>query len=167
MISPPFALLFELMSTVLREPNGQPRVPREPGILKRFAGLVEDRTAVASNHAREQAICAQTGIHSRLLIVQSVIVADRSICYKADRNGLVKWHRPRLIATLAVFVRLELASFDVVGVLLDIGVPLLGKVVQREDRRKWTDWYAGAAVDALDRVNEELSTCSNPGRPSS
>src|SRR6516165_6290628 len=35
-------------------------------------------------------------------------------------------------------------------------MPLLGKVVQRENRRDWTDGYAGAAVDALYRVNEEL-----------
>src|SRR5215469_16575364 len=51
---------------------------------------------------------------------------------------------------------LELACFDVVGVFLNVRVPLFGKVVQREDRRNWADRYTGAAVDALDRVNEEL-----------
>src|SRR4029450_9183011 len=61
-----------------------------------------------------------------------------------------------------VFVRLELASFDVAGVLLNVGVPLLGKVIQREDRRNWADWYAGAAVDALDRVNEQLVNLFEP-----
>ena len=66
-----------------------------------------------------------------------------------------------------VFVRLELASFDVAGVLLNVGVPLLGKVIQREDRRNWADWYAGAAVDALEGSMNSWSTCSNPGRPSS
>src|SRR5262249_23635543 len=40
--------------------------------------------------------------------------------------------------------------------LLNERVPLLGKVIQREDRRNGADWYAGTAVDALDRVNEEL-----------
>jgi hypothetical protein len=29
--------------------------------------------------------------------------------------------------------RLELASFDVAGILLDVGMPPLGKVVKRED----------------------------------
>jgi hypothetical protein len=61
-----------------------------------------------------------------------------------------------------VFVRLELASFDVAGVLLNVGVPLLGKVIQREDRQNWADWYAGSAVDALDRVNEELVNLFEP-----
>src|SRR5438034_7335402 len=53
-------------------------------------------------------------------------------------------------------IRLELATRDVVGVLLDVGVPLLGQVVQREDRRNGTDRNACAAVDALNRVDEEL-----------
>src|SRR4030095_11749002 len=61
-----------------------------------------------------------------------------------------------------VFFRLELASFDVAGVLLNVGVPLLRKVIQREDRRNWADWYAGAAVDALDRVNEQLVNLFEP-----
>ena len=61
-----------------------------------------------------------------------------------------------------VVVRLELASFDVAGVRFNVGVPLLGKVVKREDRRNWTDWHAGAAVDALDRINEELVDLLEP-----
>src|SRR6266478_5360636 len=55
-----------------------------------------------------------------------------------------------------VRIRLELATRDIVGVLLDVGVPLLGQVVQREDRRNGTNRNAGAAVDALNRVDEEL-----------
>jgi len=55
-----------------------------------------------------------------------------------------------------VRIRLELAIRDVVGVFLDVGVPLLGQVVQREDRRNGADRNAGAAVDALNRVDEEL-----------
>jgi hypothetical protein len=55
-----------------------------------------------------------------------------------------------------VLVRLELASFDVAGVLLNIGVPFLGKVIQRENRRNRANWYACATVDALDGVNKEL-----------
>src|SRR6266481_5366675 len=53
-------------------------------------------------------------------------------------------------------IRLELASIDVVGVLLDVGVPLLGKGVQSEDCRHGADRNTGSAVDALDRVDEEL-----------
>ena len=63
---------------------------------------------------------------------------------------------------LPVSFRLELASFDVAGVLLNVGVPLLGKVILREDRRNWADWYASATVDALDRVNEELVNLFEP-----
>src|SRR5215471_1020187 len=55
-----------------------------------------------------------------------------------------------------MFVLLELAAFDVVGVFLNVRVPLLGKVIEREDRRNRADWHARAAVDALHRVNEEL-----------
>src|SRR5437867_2042427 len=55
-----------------------------------------------------------------------------------------------------VRIRLELATRNVVGVLLDVGVPLLGQVVQREDRRNGADRNAGTAVDALNRVDEEL-----------
>src|SRR5262249_16538161 len=54
------------------------------------------------------------------------------------------------------FVRLELACFDVAGIFLNVAMPLFGKVVQREDRRNWADRHTGAAVDTLDRVNEEL-----------
>jgi hypothetical protein len=53
-------------------------------------------------------------------------------------------------------IRLELAIRDAVGVLLDVGVPLLWQIVQREDRRNGADRNAGAAVDTLDRVDEEL-----------
>src|SRR4030095_1000979 len=67
----------------------------------------------------------------------------------------------RLYAVLCL-VRLELASFDVARVLLNVGVPLLGKVIQRKDRRNWADWYAGAAVDALDRGNEQLVNLLEP-----
>ena len=65
---------------------------------------------------------------------------------------------PRTETGLRRLVRicLELATRNVVGVLLDVGVPLLGQVVQREDRRNGADRNAGAAVDALDRVDEEL-----------
>ena len=78
------------------------------------------------------------------------------------------WHGSAVDGLLClVFVRLELASFDVAGVLLNVGVPLLGKVIQREDRQNWADWYAGSAVDALDRVNEDLVNLFDPGRPSS
>src|SRR5215813_6147207 len=62
----------------------------------------------------------------------------------------------------SVFFRLELAAFDVIGVLLNVGVPFLGKVIQREDRRNWADWHARAAVNALDRVNEELVNLFEP-----
>lgn len=55
-----------------------------------------------------------------------------------------------------VFVRLEFDSFDVVGVLLNVGLPLLWKIVQCEYSRNWADWYVSAAVYALDRANEEL-----------
>src|SRR6476646_11550909 len=73
------------------------------------------------------------------------------------------WHGSAVDGLLClVFVRLELASFDVAGVLLNVGVPLLGKVIQREDRQIWADWYAGSAVDALDRVNEELVNLFEP-----
>ena len=64
--------------------------------------------------------------------------------------------RPRLVGT-------KLASFDVAGVLLNVGVPFLGKVIQREYRRNRANWYAGAAVDALDRVNEKLINLFEPG----
>ncbi len=63
--------------------------------------------------------------------------------------GRAKWHSAAIDGLRwLVFVRMELASFDVVGVLLNVGVPLLGKIIQREDRRNRADWYAGAAVDA-------------------
>jgi hypothetical protein len=55
-----------------------------------------------------------------------------------------------------VHIRLELATRDVVGVLLDIGVPFLRQVVQREDRRNGADRNASAAVDTFDRVDEQL-----------
>jgi hypothetical protein len=35
-------------------------------------------------------------------------------------------------------------------------MPLLGKVVQSKNRRNRADWYARAAVDALDGINKEL-----------
>jgi len=63
---------------------------------------------------------------------------------------------------IPVSFRLELASFDVAGVLLNVGVPFLGKVIQREDRRNWADWHARAAVNALDRVNEKLVNLFEP-----
>jgi hypothetical protein len=45
---------------------------------------------------------------------------------------------------------------EVSGVLfLEVG-PLLGKVISGEDRRDRADWNAGAAVDALDGIDEEL-----------
>src|SRR6266852_3940126 len=65
------------------------------------------------------------------------------------------FHGTRVLRRL-VRVHLELATRNVVGVLLDVGVPLLGQVVQREDRRNGADRNAGAAVDALNRVDEEL-----------
>jgi hypothetical protein len=55
-----------------------------------------------------------------------------------------------------VSIGLEFASFNVAGVLLNVGVPLFRKVVESEDRRNRANWHTGAAVDALDRVNEEL-----------
>src|SRR4029077_1706366 len=61
-----------------------------------------------------------------------------------------------------VSVGVELACFDVAGVLLNVGVPLLGKVVESEDRRNRADWHTGAAVDALDRVDEELVDLFEP-----
>jgi len=64
-----------------------------------------------------------------------------------------------------VRIRLELATRDVVGILLDVGVPLPGQVVQREDRRNGADRNAGTAVDALNRVDEELVYRIEP-RPS-
>jgi hypothetical protein len=42
------------------------------------------------------------------------------------------------------------------GVLFLEAFPLLGQVVAAEDRRNRANGYAGAAVDALDRVDEEL-----------
>lgn len=53
-------------------------------------------------------------------------------------------------------IRLELATRDVVGILFDVGMPFLGQVVQREDRRNGADRDAGAAVDTFDRIDEEL-----------
>src|SRR5215469_17150562 len=61
-----------------------------------------------------------------------------------------------------VFFRVELASFDVVGVLLNVRVPLLGKIVQSKDRRNGADRDARATIDALDRVNEELVDLFKP-----
>ena len=74
---------------------------------------------------------------------------------KCNRDVLPKLRRP-------VFIRLELASLDVGGVPLNIGVPLFRKVIEREDCRNWADWDASAAVDALDRVNEKLVNLFEP-----
>ena len=45
---------------------------------------------------------------------------------------------------------------EVRGVLLSKVGPLLRQVVLREDGRDWAGRNAGAAVDALDRIDEEL-----------
>ena len=63
---------------------------------------------------------------------------------------------------LGELFRRELAGLHVALVEFRILLPLLGKVVQRKDRRDWADWYAGAAVDAFDRVNEELVDLFEP-----
>ena len=66
-----------------------------------------------------------------------------------------------------VFVRLELASFDVAGVLLNVGVPLLGKVIQRKIAETGqTGTQAPQSMHSTGSMNS-WSTCSNPGRPSS
>ena len=65
-----------------------------------------------------------------------------------------RYHRSGL--RRLVRICLELATRNIVRVLLDVGVPLLGQVVQREDRLNGADRNAGAAVDALNRVDEEL-----------
>jgi hypothetical protein len=44
----------------------------------------------------------------------------------------------------------------VVGIFLGEVVPLLGKIISSVNRRYWADRDAGATVDALHRVDEEL-----------
>src|SRR5438093_9915624 len=73
------------------------------------------------------------------------------------------FHGTRVLRRL-VRIRLELATRDVVGVLLDVGVPLLGQVVQREDRRNGTDRNAGAESMHSTGSMKSWSTASNPGR---
>src|SRR5262245_46460062 len=76
----------------------------------------------------------------------------------------MKWHSAAAYGLRTPgLVRMKPASFDVARVLLNVGVPFLGKVIQRENRRNRANWYAGAAVDALDRVNEELINLFEPG----
>src|SRR6266446_3739776 len=77
------------------------------------------------------------------------------------RSWRSSFHGTRVLRRL-VRIRLELAIRDVVRVLLAVVVPLLGQVVQREDRRNGADRNAGAAVDALNRVDEELVHCIEP-----
>ena len=55
-------------------PNRQPWVLRVPGILKGLAALIENRSAVVSNYAREFAICAQTRIRARIFKVHSILL---------------------------------------------------------------------------------------------
>ena len=63
---------------------------------------------------------------------------------------------------LGELFRREPAGLHVALVEFRILLPLLGKVVQRKDRRDWADWHARAAVNALDRVNEELVNLFEP-----
>ena len=50
----------------------------------------------------------------------------------------------------------ELSRLDVAFVQFRVLLPLLGQVVQREDRGHRADRHAGAAIDAFHRVNIEL-----------
>ena len=106
------------------------------------------------------------------LLTATVGIACQKVRCRRRKGNASSWTRVNWRSAAVdglrcpVFVRLELASFDVAGVLLNVGVPLLGKVIQRKYRRNWADWYAGAAVDALDRVNDCLLYTSPSPRDS-
>ena len=77
--------------------------------------------------------------------------ASRTQPDRRNRRGLLILGLRSLVR-----IRLKLATRDVVGVLLDIGVPFLRQVVQCKDRRNGADRNASAAVNAFDRVDEQL-----------
>jgi hypothetical protein len=57
---------------------------------------------------------------------------------------------------LGVLLLLELAALDVACVEFGKVIPLLGQIVQRKNRGHWADGHAGAAIDALHRIDVEL-----------
>ena len=50
----------------------------------------------------------------------------------------------------------EFAALDVACVDLRKVLPLLGQVIQRENRGHWADRHTGSTVDALDGIDVEL-----------
>jgi hypothetical protein len=65
--------------------------------------------------------------------------------------------RNRLLdLVLSELFRRELAGLHVALVEFRILLPLLGKVVQRENRGYRADWDTGATIDAFHRINVEL-----------
>ena len=57
---------------------------------------------------------------------------------------------------LGVLFGCEFGGIDVAFVQLRILLPLLGQVIQRENRRDGADGDAGAAIDAFHGINVEL-----------
>src|SRR5215472_16936793 len=57
---------------------------------------------------------------------------------------------------LLILVGLKLTAVNVILVALDIRVPLLRQIIQREDSRRRADRHAGAAINALGGVDIEL-----------
>src|SRR6266851_2911927 len=55
-----------------------------------------------------------------------------------------------------IFVGLKFSAVNVILVGLDIRVPLLGQIIQREDGRHRTDRNTGTAVNALSGIDIEL-----------
>src|SRR5258707_6336784 len=54
---------------------------------------------------------------------------------------------------ILILVGLELTAANVILVDLDVRVPLLRKIIQRESTRYWTGRYTDAAINALSGVN--------------
>src|SRR5208283_892454 len=68
----------------------------------------------------------------------------------------VSWLAQPSPAHLHVLVRLRLTAVNIIPVDLDVCVPLLLHLIHRENGRHGTDWYTGAAIDALSRIDIQL-----------
>src|SRR6267143_2706254 len=73
------------------------------------------------------------------------------------RIGAKRSARRQTSATcFLIRVRLKFAAVNVILVGLDVRLPFLRQIIQRENCRHRTDWNTGAAVNALGGIDVEL-----------
>jgi len=60
------------------------------------------------------------------------------------------------IAHFLILVGLKLTAVNVILVDLNVRVPFLRQIIQRENGRHWTDRYTGAAINALGGIDVQL-----------